>query len=47
MGAMGIAYSNSKLAILYFAHELQRRAPAGISSIVFESGYQGALRRAR
>jgi hypothetical protein len=26
MKAMGIAYSNSKLAIVYFAHELQRRA---------------------
>jgi NAD(P)-dependent dehydrogenase (short-subunit alcohol dehydrogenase family) len=36
--AMGIAYSNSKLAILYFAHELQRRAPAGITVAVFEPG---------
>jgi NAD(P)-dependent dehydrogenase (short-subunit alcohol dehydrogenase family) len=39
MKAMGIAYSNSKLAILYFAHELQRRAPAGLSIMVFEPGF--------
>jgi NAD(P)-dependent dehydrogenase (short-subunit alcohol dehydrogenase family) len=25
----GVAYSNSKLAILYYAHELQRRVPGG------------------
>jgi NAD(P)-dependent dehydrogenase (short-subunit alcohol dehydrogenase family) len=36
--AMGTAYSNSKLAILYYAHELQRRAPADISISVFEPG---------
>jgi NAD(P)-dependent dehydrogenase (short-subunit alcohol dehydrogenase family) len=36
--ATGIAYSNSKLAILYFAHELQRRAPEGINVSVFEPG---------
>ncbi len=36
--AMGVAYSNSKLAILYYAHELQRQAPAGISVAVFEPG---------
>jgi NAD(P)-dependent dehydrogenase (short-subunit alcohol dehydrogenase family) len=35
----GIAYSNSKLAILYYAHELQRRAPAGINVVVFEPGF--------
>jgi NAD(P)-dependent dehydrogenase (short-subunit alcohol dehydrogenase family) len=35
----GIAYSNSKLAILYYAHELQRRAPAGINIAVFEPGF--------
>lgn len=35
----GIAYSNSKLAAMYYAHELQRRAPAGISVIVFEPGF--------
>jgi NAD(P)-dependent dehydrogenase (short-subunit alcohol dehydrogenase family) len=36
--AGGTAYSNSKLAILYYAHELQRRAPAQISVAVFEPG---------
>ena len=35
----GIAYSNSKLAIIYYAHELQRRAPAGINVSVFEPGF--------
>jgi NAD(P)-dependent dehydrogenase (short-subunit alcohol dehydrogenase family) len=35
----GIAYSNSKLAILYYAHELQRRAPDGINVAVFEPGF--------
>jgi NAD(P)-dependent dehydrogenase (short-subunit alcohol dehydrogenase family) len=35
----GAAYSNSKLAALYYAHELQRRAPAGISVAVFEPGF--------
>jgi NAD(P)-dependent dehydrogenase (short-subunit alcohol dehydrogenase family) len=35
----GIAYSNSKLAILYYAHELQRRAPTGIDVAVFEPGF--------
>jgi NAD(P)-dependent dehydrogenase (short-subunit alcohol dehydrogenase family) len=35
----GIAYSNSKLAILYYAHELQRRAPSGINLAVFEPGF--------
>jgi NAD(P)-dependent dehydrogenase (short-subunit alcohol dehydrogenase family) len=35
----GIAYSNAKLAILYYAHELQRRAPAGINVMVFEPGF--------
>ena len=35
----GIAYSDSKLAILYYAHELQRRAPAGITVSVFEPGF--------
>jgi NAD(P)-dependent dehydrogenase (short-subunit alcohol dehydrogenase family) len=37
--AAGVAYSNSKLAMLYYAHELQRRAPAGISVAVFEPGF--------
>jgi NAD(P)-dependent dehydrogenase (short-subunit alcohol dehydrogenase family) len=35
----GIAYSNSKLAILYYAHELQHRVPAGINVAVFEPGF--------
>jgi NAD(P)-dependent dehydrogenase (short-subunit alcohol dehydrogenase family) len=35
----GIAYSNSKLAILYYAHELQRRAPTGINVAVYEPGF--------
>ena len=34
-----LAYSNSKLALLYYAHELQRRAPAGINVAVFEPGF--------
>jgi NAD(P)-dependent dehydrogenase (short-subunit alcohol dehydrogenase family) len=37
--AAGVAYSNSKLAILYYAHELQRRAPEGINVAVFEPGF--------
>jgi NAD(P)-dependent dehydrogenase (short-subunit alcohol dehydrogenase family) len=37
--AAGTAYSNSKLAILYYAHELQRRAPEGINVAVFEPGF--------
>jgi hypothetical protein len=35
----GIAYSNSKLAILYYAHELLHRVPAGITVAVFELGF--------
>lgn len=35
----GIAYSNSKLAILYYAHELQRRLPDGVTVSVFEPGF--------
>jgi len=35
----GIAYSNAKLALLYYAHELQRRAPSGINVSVFEPGF--------
>jgi NAD(P)-dependent dehydrogenase (short-subunit alcohol dehydrogenase family) len=35
----GVAYSNSKLAILYYAHELQRRAPEGVAVSVFEPGF--------
>lgn len=39
MTASGIAYSNAKLAILYYAHELQRRAGDGITVSVFEPGW--------
>jgi NAD(P)-dependent dehydrogenase (short-subunit alcohol dehydrogenase family) len=35
----GTAYSNSKLALVYYAHELQRRAPAGLNVSVFEPGF--------
>jgi NAD(P)-dependent dehydrogenase (short-subunit alcohol dehydrogenase family) len=35
----GIAYSNSKLAFFYYAHELQRRAPTGLGVTVFEPGF--------
>jgi hypothetical protein len=39
MTGSGIAYSNAKLALLYYAHELQRRAGAGINVSVFEPGW--------
>jgi len=39
MAASGVAYSNAKLAILYYAHELQRRAGEGIGVSVFEPGW--------
>jgi NAD(P)-dependent dehydrogenase (short-subunit alcohol dehydrogenase family) len=39
MTASGVAYSNAKLAILYYAHELQRHAGAGINVSVFEPGW--------
>ena len=35
----GTAYSNSKLAILYYAHELQRQSVPGIDVVVFEPGF--------
>jgi NAD(P)-dependent dehydrogenase (short-subunit alcohol dehydrogenase family) len=35
----GTAYSNSKLAFFYYAHELQRRAPDGVGVTVFEPGF--------
>ncbi|HEY2060133.1 MAG TPA: SDR family NAD(P)-dependent oxidoreductase [Amycolatopsis sp.] len=38
-GGPGVAYSNAKLAILYYAHELQRRAGAGVNVSVFEPGW--------
>jgi NAD(P)-dependent dehydrogenase (short-subunit alcohol dehydrogenase family) len=37
--ASGLAYSNAKLAILYYAHELQRHAAPGIAVTVFEPGW--------
>jgi NAD(P)-dependent dehydrogenase (short-subunit alcohol dehydrogenase family) len=39
MKASGVAYSNAKLAILYYAHELQRHVGPGISVSVFEPGW--------
>lgn len=37
--ASGVAYSTAKLAILYYAHELQRHAGPGINVSVFEPGW--------
>jgi len=37
--ASGVAYSNTKLAILYYAHELQRHLAPDISVAVFEPGW--------
>ena len=37
--AAGVAYSNSKLAILYYAHELQRHTGEQIAVSVFEPGF--------
>ncbi|WIY04238.1 SDR family NAD(P)-dependent oxidoreductase [Amycolatopsis mongoliensis] len=37
MTASGVAYSNAKLAILYYAHELQRHTDVNVS--VFEPGW--------
>ncbi|WP_030376842.1 MULTISPECIES: SDR family NAD(P)-dependent oxidoreductase [unclassified Streptomyces] len=37
--ASGTAYADAKLAILYYAHELQRRAAAGVNVLVFEPGW--------
>lgn len=34
-----VAYATSKLAILYYAHELQRRAADGIGVCVFDPGF--------
>jgi NAD(P)-dependent dehydrogenase (short-subunit alcohol dehydrogenase family) len=39
MKAAGVAYSNAKLAILYYAHELQRRVGPGVTVSVFEPGW--------
>jgi NAD(P)-dependent dehydrogenase (short-subunit alcohol dehydrogenase family) len=43
----GVAYSNSKLALLYYAHELQRRAPDGVHVVVFEPGWMPGTGLAR
>ncbi|HTJ36536.1 MAG TPA: SDR family NAD(P)-dependent oxidoreductase [Dactylosporangium sp.] len=37
--ASGAAYSTAKLAILYYAHELQRHAGPGVGVTVFEPGW--------
>lgn len=37
--ASGVAYANAKLAILYYAHELQRQAGPGLHVSVFEPGW--------
>ena len=37
--AAGVAYSNSKIAAIYFAHALQRHVPDGIAVTVFEPGW--------
>jgi len=39
MKAAGVAYSDAKLAILYYAHELQRHTGAGVNVTVFEPGW--------
>lgn len=39
MTSAGVAYSNAKLAVLYYAHELQRRVGDGIAVSVFEPGW--------
>jgi NAD(P)-dependent dehydrogenase (short-subunit alcohol dehydrogenase family) len=37
--ASGTAYADAKLALLYYAHELQRRAATGVNVVVFEPGW--------
>lgn len=37
--ASGVAYSDAKLAILYYAHELQRHAGPAVNVAVFEPGW--------
>jgi NAD(P)-dependent dehydrogenase (short-subunit alcohol dehydrogenase family) len=39
MKAAGVAYSNAKLAILYYAHELQRRTGRATAVSVYEPGW--------
>jgi NAD(P)-dependent dehydrogenase (short-subunit alcohol dehydrogenase family) len=43
----GVAYSNAKLAILYYAHELQRRAGPGVNVVVYEPGWMPGTGLAR
>ena len=43
----GVAYSDSKLAILYYAHELQRRVGDRIAVSVFEPGFMPGTGLAR
>jgi NAD(P)-dependent dehydrogenase (short-subunit alcohol dehydrogenase family) len=45
--AVGTAYSNAKLAILYYAHELQRHAGPGVNVTVFEPGWMPGTGLAR
>ncbi|GAA3289349.1 SDR family NAD(P)-dependent oxidoreductase [Dactylosporangium vinaceum] len=40
--AGGVAYSNAKLALLYYAHELQHHTAPGIGVSVFEPGWMPA-----
>jgi NAD(P)-dependent dehydrogenase (short-subunit alcohol dehydrogenase family) len=39
MKAAAMAYGNSKLATLYYAHELQRRFGGGVAVTVYEPGF--------
>jgi NAD(P)-dependent dehydrogenase (short-subunit alcohol dehydrogenase family) len=43
----GIAYSTAKLAILYYAHELQRHTPPGVNVVVYEPGWMPGTGLAR
>lgn len=38
-GDPGVAYSDAKLAVLYYAHELQRHVGADVHVVVFEPGW--------
>lgn len=37
--ATGVAYSNAKPAVIYYAHELQRQIAPGVDVVVFEPGW--------
>lgn len=45
--ASGVAYSTAKLAVLYYAHELQRHAGSGVNVTVFEPGWMPGTDLAR